>query len=213
MIEPNVSSTDDVRKFYGDHADSYNAMMDAEIELPMYVAALGGLAERIADVEGPVLDTSCGTGHMLEKFAAEYAHDRGLLGVDLSPQMVAVARQRLGAAAAIEEGDMGVLSHIADGSCAAVLSYFALHHVDLEGVRHCFSEWHRVLVSGGQLLVATWEGEGPIDYGDAGDIRTLRYRVDEISEAVTAAGFRVDSCVAQPVEEMEMDAVYLGATR
>ena len=213
MAEPNVSTADEIQGFYEDHADSYNSMMDAEIELPMYTAALGGLADRIANLDDPVLDTSCGTGHMLEKFADDQAGGRQLLGVDLSPHMVAIARRRLGAAATVEQGDMGGLIHIPDASCAAVLSFFALHHVDAEGVNRCFVEWFRILGSGGQVLVAAWEGDGPIDYGDAGDIVAMRYRADEFAEAATSAGFRIDSCLVRPVEEMEMDAAYLVGTR
>ena len=88
----NLASTESVRQFYEESADSYNAMMDEEIELPMYAEALGGLAERIADLDGPVLDSSCGSGHMLERLRDRYAPGRGFIGVDLSPRLVAIAR-------------------------------------------------------------------------------------------------------------------------
>lgn len=207
-----VSPPDHVRAFYDENAEAYNIIMDAEIDLPMYAEALGKLAARIAAIGGAVLDTSCGSGHMLERFR-RYAPERRLLGVDLSPRMVAIARERLDDAATIMQGDMRTLDWVADDSCAAVLSFFALHHVDPVSMGLGFLEWHRVLVAGGQLLVATWEGEGIVDYGDQGDIVARRYRANEVSETVQAAGFRIDQCKVQAIEGMEMNAVFLTATK
>ncbi|NKB67327.1 MAG: methyltransferase domain-containing protein [Candidatus Latescibacteria bacterium] len=202
-----------VRAFYEESADSYDSMMDAEIELPMYTTALGGLAQRIAAFDGAVLDSSCGSGHMLEKLKDQYTPGRQFIGVDLSPRMVAIAQKRLGRTATIVEGDMAALVHVQDASCAAVLSYFALHHVDLESMQSCFAAWHRVLKTGGQLLVATWEGEGTIDYGDQTNMVACRYRPEQIAQAAHTTDFSIDSNCVEEVEGMEMDAVYLTATK
>ena len=208
-----VTSTQEVREFYDGAAKSYNEMMEEEITLPMYAEALGDLAERIADLNGVVLDTACGSGHMLELLKDTYALRRELCGIDLSPAMAAISQQRLGDAATIVEGDMGALPHLADNSCAAVLNYFALHHVDLAKMLTCFAEWHRVLIQGGTLLVATWAGEGCIDYGEELDVIALRYQPDQIIEAASSAGFRIESIKVESVQGMEMDAVYLTATK
>lgn len=208
-----ITSIEAVRKLYDESADSYNIMMDEEIDLPMYAEALGGLAERIANLDGAVLDSSCGSGHMLEQLKDRYAPGRHFHGVDLSPRMVAISQQRLGDAATITEGDMGELRHVLDDSCAAVLSYFALHHVDLEKMLTCFTEWHRVLKADGQLLVAAWEGEGCIDYSGQADVVAMRYRPDQVTKAARAVGFRIDSISIEAVLGMEMDAVYLAATK
>ena len=79
----------EVRAFYEENADSYATMMDTEIDLPMYGTALSALAERIGDLDGAILDSSCGSGHMLARLSC-YAPGRTLLGVDLSPRMVAM---------------------------------------------------------------------------------------------------------------------------
>ena len=208
-----LSSRDEVRAFYEEAADGYNQMMDEEIKLPLYTEVLSGLAGRIRSVDGPVLDTSCGSGHMLEKLRDEYIHGRQLLGVDLSPKMVAIARARLGDAAAISEADMRNLSHLPDHLCAALISFFSLHHIDAGDLACCFAEWHRVLVPGGQLIVATWEGEGAIDYGNQADIFARRYTESELGEAVEGAGFQIDSRSVIPVEGFEMDALYIAATK
>lgn len=77
----------------------------------------------------------------------------------------------------------------------------------------CFVEWCRVLKADGQLLVATWEGEGCIDYGGQADVVAMRYRPDQVAKAARAAGFRIDRISVEAVEGMEMDAVYLAATK
>ena len=105
------------------------------------------------------------------------------------------------------------LNGIGSASVAAVLSFFALHHVDDESAARAFQEWFRVLVPGGQLVVATWEGTGHIDYGDASDIVARRYAQEEVRRRIRSAGFLVDRCVVEPVVGSEMDTVYAEATR
>ena len=141
---PRITSRAEIREFYDDSADSYSTMMDDEIDLPMYAELLGGLAGRISNLDGAILDSSCGSGHILEQLKDTYVPGRRFHGIDLSPRMVAISQQRLGNAATIAEGDMAELHHLLDDSCAAVLNFFALHHVDLKGMLACFMAWHPV---------------------------------------------------------------------
>ncbi len=202
-----------VRELYEEWADSYTEMMDTEIDLPVYSDTLGRLAERIADAASPVIDTSCGPGHMLARFHERHDPKRTLLGIDLSPRMVAIARSRLGTIARIMIGDMCDLRPVESGSSAAVLSFFAIHHIGPREIVAATKEWHRVLRPGGQLVVAAWEGTGPIDYGDKSDVVALRYSREEVVAWARAAGFVVDRCVVEPVEGMPMKAVYLEGTK
>ena len=119
-----TSSQKQVRKLYDESADSYAEMMDSEIDLPIYPDVLGRLAERIAGIPGPVIDTSCGSGHMLSLYHERYDSVRPLLGIDLSPRMVAIADARLGSSAEILVGDMRDLGSVESGSAAAVLSFY-----------------------------------------------------------------------------------------
>ena len=127
--------------------------------------------------------------------------------------MVALSSARLGSGAEILTGDMRDLGSIEPMSLAAVLSFFAIHHLDPDEILLALQEWRRVLRPGGQLVVATWEGTGPIDYGGESDVVALRYTEDEISNWTQAAGFVVDRCVVESVEGMPMQAVYLEGTR
>ncbi len=205
----NTSSEARVREFYDQSAESYAQIMDAEIDLPVYADILGRLADRIADKAGILVDTSCGPGHMLSRYRARFDAKRPLIGIDLSPRMVAIAKSRLGSSARILCGDMRDLANLATGSAAAVLSFFAIHHLNPGDVQAALHEWGRVLQDGGQLVVAAWEGVGLIDYGDASDVAALRYRKEEVVGWAQAAGFVVDRCMVEPVEGMPMDAVYL----
>jgi ubiquinone/menaquinone biosynthesis C-methylase UbiE len=207
------SSTEEVRRMYEENAAGYAKMMDAEIELPVYSELLGHLSERLADTEGALIDTACGSGHMLSMFHDRYDRNRELMGVDLAPQMVAIAAKKVGSGGSVLVGDMRRLPRVESGSAASVLNFFALHHLDPEGVRAALCEWHRVLRRSGQLVVATWEGEGVIDYGDESDLVALRYSRLELREWVEQAGFEIARCAVEPVEGFPMDAIYLEATK
>ena len=196
---------------YDATAESYAEMMESEIDLPIYSDILGRLQARIANTTGLLIDSSCGSGHMLSLFHERYDPDRSLLGIDLSPRMVSIAGERLGPGARVAIGDMCDLSEVENGSAAAVVSFFAIHHLDLDGVRRALAEWKRVLGRGGQLLLAAWEGAGAIDYGDEADIVAFRYDAEELSSLTRAAGFSVARCVVEPVEGLPMDAIYLEA--
>ncbi len=201
-----------VREMYDASADRYAQMMDAEIDLPVYADTLERLCARIRDVPGPIVDAACGPGHMLARIRERYDAVRGLVGVDLSPRMVSIATQRLGAGGRAVVGDMTQLEMIPDASAAALVNFYALHHLDPAGVRLAFHEWRRVLTVGGQLIVAAWEGAGAIDYGEHSDVIALRYRSDALQRWAQEAGFAVTRCTVEPVEDFPMDAVFLEGT-
>lgn len=199
----------EVRKLYEETADSYAEMMDSEIDLPVYLDVLGRLSTRLKDVEGSLIDTACGSGHMLSMYSDRFDHSRQLLGVDLSPRMVEIAAKKMGPRGRVVVGDMRKLAEVESGEAAAVLNFFALHHLDAAAAQDAVREWYRVLRSSGQLVVATWEGAGPVDYGEESDIVAFRYGRQELSAWVESAGFEITRCEVEPVEEIPMDAIYL----
>ena len=147
-----ASSGDKVREFYQESSDWYSSMMDSEIDLPIYAETLGRLASRIENISGPVIDTSCGPGHMLSRYHEIHDPKRALIAVDLSPKMTELARKRLGTFAEVFTGDMRDLNMVGSESSAGVLSFFAIHHLDPEEVIAAFDEWNRVLVPEGKWL-------------------------------------------------------------
>ncbi len=150
---------------------------------------------------------------MLELYHNIYDLKRSLIGVDLSPGMIEIATKRLGSKANTFVGDMLDLNMIPSGSSAAVISYFAIHHLDPKKVILAFMEWYRILSKQGQFVLAAWEGKGAIDYGNESDLIALRYTQNEIELWAAEAGFVVDRCKIEPVDEIPMDALYLEAIK
>ncbi|MCG8337873.1 MAG: class I SAM-dependent methyltransferase [Proteobacteria bacterium] len=208
-----TSPDNEVRELYEDTANSYSKMMDSEIELPVYSDTLSRLAARIAELPGSVIDTSCGSGHMLELYHNRYDSNHSLIGVDLSPKMIEITAKRLGTKAKTFVGNMLDLSMVSSGSSVAVISFFAVHHLGPEEVKSALREWYRTLCNRGQLILAVWEGEGAIDYGDESELTALRYTREQVELWVTEAGFIIDRCKVDPVEEIPMDAIYLEASK
>jgi ubiquinone/menaquinone biosynthesis C-methylase UbiE len=204
-----TSSLNDVRNMYEASADSYSEMMDKEIDLPVYKDLLGRLHKNLADTPGALLDIACGSGHMLSMYRSQYDPGRSLIGIDISPGMVAISKKRLGKDCEVIVGDMRTLPSIATGSVAGIINFYAIHHINLDGLRTAMLEWKRVLVQNGRLLLAAWEGSGAIDYGEESDIVALRYTCNELSETAEQAGLIVSRCAVEPVEGFPMDAVYL----
>ena len=208
-----ISSIDKVLNLYENSAVSYNKMMDTEINLPIYSDTLCRLAKRIEDIEGPIVDTSCGSGHMLHLYHQRFDSLRPLIGVDLSPRMVKIASEKLGTYATTFVSDMRDLSRIPSDSSAAVISFFAIHHIKPEHIMSTFQEWYRVLCYNGQLVVGAWEGSGLIDYGDESDVLAQKHLKRDLTRWASKSGFAVNRCVVEREEEMEMNAVYLEANK
>lgn len=110
------------------------------------------LLDLLGEVSGKrVLDAGCGPG----LYAAELAR-RGarVTGFDESPEMVRLARGRLGVQAEIRRGTLAEpLAWLPDGSQDLVLMALVLHHLDdrVSAIR----ELHRVLRPGGHLVLST----------------------------------------------------------
>lgn len=194
---------------YDETADSYARMMDGEIALPVYAETLERLQGLIAKLPGVLIDTACGSGHMLSMYRDRFEPQRKIVGVDLSPRMVSIARDRLGPGARLLVGDMRDLCEIESCTAAALLNWYAVHHLSDEGVYQAMADWYRVLTPGGVLMVAAWQGAGQIDYGEASDIVAFRYSANQLSELAESAGFAVSKCRVVPVEDFPMDAVHL----
>lgn len=201
---------DPVRRMYDGIAASYDAMVEREIGQPVYTEALRRLSQAVQALCGPIVDLACGSGQMLARYRADFDPERALVGIDLSPEMVAITAAKLDANADVRVGEMrapGV------AEAAGVLNWFALHHLEAPEAARAIATWYGALAPGGFLSVATWEGQGLVDYGDAADLVAFRHDADAVRGWAAAAGFSVHRCVTQPVEGMPMDAVYLEASR
>jgi SAM-dependent methyltransferase len=125
---------------------------------PLDRAMLARFAElvRAADA-GPAADIGCGAGRVTALLAG-----LGLsaFGVDLSPQMVAVAR-RSHPGLRFEVGSMLGLD-LPDGALGGVLAWYSTIHVPEERLPAVFAEFWRVLAPGGYVLLGFQAGDEPL---------------------------------------------------
>ena len=150
---------------------------------------------------------------MLYKYRENFDKERPVIGIDLSQSMVAIAQNKLGPEATVLVGDMRDLSTIESCTAAAIISFFAIHHIDVADIEKSLREWNRILVPGGQLVLAAWEGNGPIDYGDTSDVVALKYSRKQIQAWVEANGFSVTRLTVERIEDLGLDAAYIEASK
>lgn len=145
-----MSAKTDLAKGYSDSATGYDATAG-----PMYLAGLWRLLPYVRPVPVPaVLDVGCGTGINLLEMARVLGPCRLLVGVDLSPGMVEVARLKAAATG------IPALFMVADGESLPfpdqtfdfVVCNSVLHW--LEDRARAVAEFARVLRPGGQLLLS-----------------------------------------------------------
>ncbi|TLP94404.1 class I SAM-dependent methyltransferase [Nesterenkonia salmonea] len=108
------------------------------------------MVELAGDVHGcRVLDAGCGSGALTSAL-----RDRGaaVSGFDLSPAMVALARERLGDDADVDVADLGQPLPYGDHSFDVVVCSLALHYV--KDWIQPLAELRRVLRPGGRLIVS-----------------------------------------------------------
>jgi len=102
------------------------------------------------DVAGlTVLDAGCGSGPLTEALQTKGAV---VSGFDLSPAMVALARQRLGEDADVRVADLGAPLPYPDDTFDLVVASLSLHYV--EDWASALAELRRVLEPGGRLTVS-----------------------------------------------------------
>jgi SAM-dependent methyltransferase len=187
--EPGGMSVNDV---YRDWAPTYdepgNQLID--LEQPVVHAILAGLPA------GDALDAGCGTG----RHAAELVRlGHRVIGLDASPEMLAVARTRL-PDADLRVGDLTRLP-MADGSVDLVVCALALVHVP--DLRAALAEFRRVLRAGGHLVVSDPHliGAYLVPWiarvtADAAAVLSLEYRrpLSAYLAAALPLGFQVLGC-------------------
>jgi ubiquinone/menaquinone biosynthesis C-methylase UbiE len=190
-----LNHEDRVRDEFTRQADTFSAsaaITDAALT-QRFVAALGEA------VRGSVLDVACGPG-ILSVAIAKTA--REVVAFDLTPQMLAKAKQRCAEAGltnvTFREGNAGELP-FAGGTFDAVVTRLSVHHFDRP--ERVMSEIFRVLQAGGSFVVAdVISSEIPAEAELQNAIEILRdpshVRMlpgSELLSLVAGAGFAIES--------------------
>jgi SAM-dependent methyltransferase len=183
-----------------DYAAKFQDEMDHK---PFDRACLDRLIREVGGL-GPLCDLGCGPGQI-----ARYLRSCGgdVLGVDLSPQMVAEAA-RLNPDIPFHQGDMLGLPD-ADDSWGGIAAFYCIIHIPRERVVDALREMRRVLKPGGSLLLTFhigdevrhldewWEKKVDLDF--------IFYKPEEMEAWLQDAGFeRIETLVREPNPEVEV---------
>jgi SAM-dependent methyltransferase len=192
---------DETRTAYDTVAGDYaEQLKDALAEVPLERALLGAFAELVeADGGGPVADVGCGPGRIttyLDRLGVD------VRGVDLSPEMVAVAR-RLYPGIPFAVGTMTDLD-LADGALAGLVAWYSIIHTPPERLPLVFAEFARVVRPGGRLVMAFQVGDEKVRveqaYGHAIACDAYRLSPVRIADLLAAAGLEVTARVVREPE-------------
>ena len=186
---------EETRTAYDADAEAYATKVDGLLEQnPSLRAGLALFADLVREVGGgPVVDVGCGPGYVTR-------HLQGLgldaFGVDLSPEMVALAR-RDHAGIRFDVGDMTDLD-LPDRSVAGALAFWSLIHVPDGLVPIALAELRRITRPGGPILIGFHVGDGvrTTTEGYSGrpiKVDSYRRRPARVADWLREAGFRIEA--------------------
>jgi ubiquinone/menaquinone biosynthesis C-methylase UbiE len=152
--------------------------------------------------QGPVADIGCGPGRVTAHLASL---GLDVSGIDLSPEMVALAR-RTYPSLRFEEGSMMALD-LADNELGAILAWYSLVHTSPEQLPVAFAEFHRVLAPGGHLLIAFKVGDERVSlrhaYGHPVSLEVYRFPPDRVAELLNQTGLVEVARLVRAADENE----------
>jgi SAM-dependent methyltransferase len=186
--------------------------LNAYYERPATISLLGNVAGL------RVLDAGCGPGALTEWLVE---HGAAVTAVDVSPEMVRIARERVGDRARVQVADLADPLPLETGSVDVVVSSLAMHYITDWDVP--LGEFRRVLTPDGAAVFSThhpamdWQMHSPGDYfavrqvserwslGTEGgfDVTFWRRPLTAITESIYRAGFLIERLVEPaPVPEL-----------
>jgi SAM-dependent methyltransferase len=166
------------------YADLFRTVLD---DAPLDRAVLAVFAEQVlAAGGGPVADLGCGPGHV-----TAHLQKLGLsaFGVDVSPEMIALARRDF-PDLRFEERSMAALD-LGDGALGGVLAWYSLIHAAPEEVPGLLAEFHRVTAPGGHLLLGFFQADdgAPLEPFDHKVTLAYRWPMNDLAELAGEAGY------------------------
>ena len=184
----------ETRNGWGAFAEEYAARFSDHLAVRIWDRALlAGFAELVRTAPGPVVEVGSGSG-----IATGYLHGLGLdiSGIDLSPEMVAVAR-RDHPHIRFEVGSMTALDR-PDAALAGMVAWYSVVNLPDEALPGALAEFHRVLAPGAPVLLAFQAGDG---IRVIEDITFYRRRPEHVVALLEQAGFElVLRAVREPAE-------------
>jgi SAM-dependent methyltransferase len=194
----------DTRTSYDAVAAQYAEKFQDEMDhKPFDRECLDRLADEVGRL-GPICDLGCGPGQI-----ARYLKTRGttVLGVDLSPNMVAEASRR-NPEIPFHVGDMLALPD-ADSSWGGIAAFYTVIHIPSERMVAALSGMKRVLKPGGVLLVTFHIGDETLHLEEWMDtpvnVDFFYYQPEQMEAWLREAGFEHEATlVREPNPEVEV---------
>lgn len=208
---------DDTRASYDNIAQEYAEHIFEELEgKPLDRALLDRFAEMVKPL-GIAVDMGCGPGQI-----ARYLHARGVrvVGIDLSPQMIATARA-LNPDIEFQMGNMLALESIPDRAWGGIAAFYSIIHIPRDQIGAALRELKRVLVPRGILFLAFHRGDETVHpaelWGKSVNLDFHFWERDAMEQHVRNAGFEILDVVERapyaPDVEHQSHRVYMFARK
>ncbi len=202
MTEPAYLSS--TRQAYDTVAADYAELLRDELDTkPLDRAMLAAFAELVRTPEtGEVADLGCGPARI-----TAHLRDLGVnaFGIDLSPEMVAIAR-RTYPGLRFEEGTMTALN-LADEAVGGAVAWYSTVHTPPAVLPTVFAEIHRVLAPGGHFLIAFKAGDehrhAQRGYGHELSLDIYWTPPELIAELLTGSGLVLDARLIREPDDTE----------
>ena len=191
MTNSSDPRADAIRNGYAPVARAYREHLGNELAgKPLDRAFLDAFAERCAG--GTIIDLGCGPGHITHYLAGKGAQ---VMGIDLSPEMIAEARETY-RPLAFRMGDMFALP-LEDASVAGIVAFYAIVHLRTDELAVPFREMHRALRPGGLAAIAFHVGTESIHvdelFGRATSLDFWEHDPAAVVAGLVAAGFTLEA--------------------
>jgi SAM-dependent methyltransferase len=199
-----MESQEKTIKTYNATAESYAATrIDELARKPLDCLLLKEFA-RLNKDKGTCADFGCGPGQTT-KFLFD-AGVKDIVGIDISPGMVNVAR-RIFPLIKFETGDLLALSYNTNHFASAV-AFYSIVHFDYDQIAKAFKEVNRVLKKGAHFLLSFHVGNETVHFDKANDIDVdidLHFlQTNRILELLRDSNFRImDAIERLPYPDVE----------
>jgi SAM-dependent methyltransferase len=198
----------DVRASYDAVAQAYADRYADELDhKPLDRALLAAFVEQLPGEAPTVCDAGCGPGHVSAHLATM---GTGVIGIDVSPGMVSLARSRY-PNLRFQTTDMSAMP-AADGEWSGIVAMYSIVHLSPTGLPAVFGEFVRVLAPSGLLLLAFHTGDQVLHVEEfLGESVALDFHllgVDIVGDALRDAGFDLRMTMTRRAyEPFEVDTV------
>lgn len=192
--------SDAVRDSYDAAAELYASLFLGELErAPIAKQTLSDFVELVAGGDARVVDLGCGPGHVVD-----YLSGFGLqvVGYDLSPEMVARARQAF-PNADVRVGDFTALD-IEAASVGGIVSRYSVIHLPPSQLDAVFTAWRELLLADAPLLVSFFGARSLEGHAEPFDHKvTTAYALfpATVASELEHCGFSIEDVHTQAIPE------------